>query len=76
MGSWFTEGLLRRGELRLLDRLFLDVKARGFPLRRTAAYDAAPSERYNCAWSATARANSPAARARQHVTASVVVPAH
>ena len=34
------------------------------------------SERYHCARSATTRANSPAARTRQHVAASPVVPTH
>ena len=34
------------------------------------------SERYHCARSATTRANSTAARTRQHVTASPVVPTH
>ena len=35
-----------------------------------------PSESYHCARGATASANSPAARARQHVTTTGVVPAH
>ena len=41
-----------------------------------AAYDASISERYHSARSATALANSPAARTCQHVTTSRVVPAH
>jgi hypothetical protein len=64
----------RRGELQLFEKLFLEVGVGGFPVRRTAA--AALSERHHCARSATNRANSPAARTRQHVTASPVVPAH
>ena len=76
MGSRFTEGFVRRGEVQLFDRLFLEVSVRRFQLRRTAAHHAAPSERYHCARCATTRANSPAARTCQHVTTSPVVPAH
>ena len=76
MGSRFTEGFVRRGEVQLFDRLFLEVSVRRFPLRRTAAHDAAPSERYHFAGSASPGANSPAARTCQHVTASGVIPAH
>jgi len=37
MGSRFTEGSVRRGEVQLLDRLFLEVRVRRFPLRCAAA---------------------------------------
>jgi hypothetical protein len=56
------------------EKLFLEVGVGGFPVHR--AHDAALSERHHCARSATTRANSPAARTCQHVTASPVVPAH
>ena len=61
------------GSAQSLERLFLEV--RGFPVQRTGAHDAAPSERHHGAGSATARANSPPAGTRQHVTTSQVVPA-
>jgi hypothetical protein len=67
---------IRRGELQPFEKLFLEVGVGGFPVRRTAAHDAALTERHHCARSATTRANSPAARTCQHVTASPVVPAH
>jgi hypothetical protein len=56
--------------------LFLVVGAGGFPVERTAAYDAPISERYHSARSATALANSPATGTCQHVTTSHAVPAH
>ena len=46
------------------------------PRRRTASHRAESPERYDCPRSATSRAKSPAARTRQHVTVSGVVPAH
>ena len=45
-------------------------------MQRTAAHDTALSERHHRARSATTLANSPAARAGQHVATSHVVPAH
>jgi hypothetical protein len=57
-------------------QLFLDFSLRRFPWRHHAIDDAAPSERYDCAGSATARANSSPASTRQHIAASHVVPAH
>src|SRR5271166_5656557 len=59
-----------------LPSVFREVGVRGFPVRRTAAHDAALPERYDCPRSATSRAKSPATRTRQHVTVSGVVPAH
>ena len=56
--------------------LFLVVGAGGFPVERTAAYDAPISERYHSARSATALANSPSAGTCQHVTTSHFIPPH
>jgi hypothetical protein len=47
-----------------------------FPMQRTAVHDTASSERHHRARSATTLANSPAARAGQHVATSHVVSAH
>ena len=63
-------------EVQPLEQLFLEVGVGGFPVQRAAADDAPISERYHSARSATALANSPAARTCQHVTTSRAVPAH
>jgi len=71
-----TRPLAHPSSRAILDPLFLDVSVRGFPVQRPALHDAALLERYDCARSATSRANSPTACTCQHVTVSDVVPAH
>src|SRR5271157_4281845 len=57
-------------------KLVPELGAGGFPRRRTAAHGGESPERQYCAGNSTARADSPAARARQHIMASVFVPTH
>jgi len=59
-----------------LPSVFREVGVRGLPVRCTAAHEAAFSERHYRARGATSRAKSLAARTRQHVTVSGVVPTH
>jgi len=63
-------------EMRPREWLFLEVGGGGFPMRRAAGHAAASSERHHRARSASTLANSPAARAGQHVATSQVVPGH
>ena len=67
---------VRSHEMQPRERLFLEVGGGGFPMQRTAAHATAFSERHHRARSAATLANSPAARAGQHVATSHVVPAH
>ena len=55
MGSRFTEASSVEAKHNCSTACFLVVSVRRFPLRRTA-HDAAPSDRYHCARSATGQA--------------------